>query len=140
MSYEKECQSISVRSLIAEYPHPVKGSMCWGIPEYEEYGEYCVGGAFCLWMDLQPAFPEVTGPEQRFSGFPDDDRLSRYLAVATGQARQFLVPYAEAILTANDEGLYGEAWMFLQNALERRHTAYESLEAEAIATQSRGTF
>lgn len=94
---------ISVHDIRTAYPNPVSAR---DLTEESDPG-YCVGGAFTLSLN------------SGYDAFPSVSHLAYTLSKAHGnQPVERFVDYAFAIIEANDEGAFEEAWMFLENALK----------------------
>ena len=90
----------SIPEIRAAYPEPIKSG--WG---GGGAGTYCVGGAFCL----------ATG---RDLPFPSDSELSQHMRTLQPSMDGYAAfLHARAIIIANDDGNFDEAWASLAQAL-----------------------
>lgn len=95
------------------YPYPTRG--------YESMSEYdyCVGGAFCLYMsDNDKSFRNnLSGPGTKT--FPTLELLTNAIMLATSMNNADAADFAQRIIECNDIGEYSEAWNWLDKALGR---------------------
>lgn len=99
---------MNVDEIKQQYPNPViyeEGSFRFNKPYSPEHG-YCVGGAFCLAMGENNAFPGVS------------DLAYALMAANPRLPSDRAIDYADAITEHNDHGQFVAAWKALKLALE----------------------
>lgn len=106
---------LTVEGIKEKYPNP---TTCRRNSASKRSDEYCVGGAFIMSVRDEDDF-------SRHYQFPGPENLAEYLAKVNDNllegphelVSQDARDLAEAILDANDEEEFGEAWSLLEEAL-----------------------
>lgn len=81
---------------------------------------YCVGGALCLYLNLQNRLTDFILPSQKHPlNFPSQRRLSYALQEANPKLEIDVADYyAREIIKWNDDGEFKLAWKALREALD----------------------
>lgn len=113
----------TVEDIKKEYPSPKTISDDKG-----ELGDYCIGGAFCMYAH-ELGYRDRGTREEGAPRFPDNHCLADYIrSVNPVLSFQQAYAFGRCISGLNDDGYFHDSWDMLQKALTYTQDVDQNLE------------